>query len=119
MKKIHHINIMVPNLEEAVSYYTDVLGYTEEVRFVGGMTFVFLSDGVTTYEILEDVTLEKAVFDHIAYESEDIESDYAYYNKLGVTITEVGNITYLFENGVKYFFIKGAAGERLEFCQRL
>lgn len=119
MKELHHINIMVPNLEEAVEHYTNTLGYTEVARYVGGMTFVFLSDGQNTYELLEDSSLEQSSFDHIAYVSRDIEKDYKYYSDLGVTLTEIGTIPYLFDNGVKYFFIKGAAGERLEFCQEL
>lgn len=117
-RAIDHINIMVPNLEMAVQYYTETLGCELTNRFKKDKEFVFVSDGTVTYELMEDTSLSAGVIDHIAYISEDIQADYDYYAKLGLTTTELGYIHFLFENGVYYFFIKGAANERIEFCQK-
>lgn len=117
--KLHHINIMVPNLEEAVSYYKEILGFKEVARFSGNMTFVFVSDGKVTYELIEDSSLTQGFFDHIAYQSDDIENDFRKYEEMGITTTTLNTIPYLFSNGVKYFFIKGSTGEKIEFCQEI
>lgn len=117
-RKLDHINIMVPNLEQAVSYYTETLGFDLVSRYKNGMEFVFVSDGTITYELMEDKNLSAGVIDHIAYVSEDIQADYAHFEKLGLLTTGLGYIDFLFENGVYFFFIKGSANERIEFCQK-
>lgn len=119
MKQIDHINLTVPNLEKAVEFYTSVLGYKVEHRFIlDGMDFVFVSDGNVTYEIIEG-DVPQAKFDHIAYVSENIKADYEYYKNLDESLIQ-GEIkcANLFENGMYYFFIKGPNGESIEFCQK-
>ncbi len=119
--KVHHLNIAVPNLENAVKFYTEVLGFEVTDRFVGGgMEFVFITDGNIVYELLENKSLDTAKFEHIAYCSEDINADYNYFKQLDGAMLEgeIGFIDFLFENGVYYFFITGSGGERIEFCQK-
>ncbi len=118
-RKLDHINVKVPNLEEAVELYTTVLGCEIVNRFSNGVKdFVFVSDGTLVYELLEDSTLEDAKFDHMAYVSEDIEADYNYFKNLNKTLGEIGFVDFLFDNGVYFFFIKGSHNERIEFCQK-
>lgn len=114
MQKIDHINVTVNNLEDSIKFYEDVLGFKLLERFKGGMEFVFMTDGTTTYELIEG---NGGSFDHIAYVSDDIEVDYQKYEKHATST--IGYIPYLFKNGVKYFFIKGASGEKIEFIQKL
>ena len=118
-RKFHHINLTVPNLEEAISFYTATLGFKLVSRFKQELEFVFVSDGNMTYELMENKELKETVFDHIAYASDDIEADFEHFKKLGITTTELGFVDYLFENGVRYFFIKGAGNDKIEFCQAL
>ena len=118
-RKFDHLNIGVPNLDSAIKYYEETLGFKYLGRYEGSLKFAFLTDGNFTYELIERENITVSTFDHIAYVSEDIQADYDYYNKLGLTTTEIGIVPYLFENGVKYFFIKGANDERIEFCERL
>lgn len=116
--KIDHINITVPNLEKSVDFYINVLGFKQTNRFSNGvMDFVFLTDGNTTYELVENTCLSQGVFDHIAYVSTDIEKDFAHFDSLNLTTTPIGFVPFLFENGVRYFFIKGSNGERIEYIQ--
>ncbi len=120
-RAIDHLNLNVPNLEEAVKFYTETLNFKLLERYKGGgMEFVFVSDGNIVYELIENKNIDKAVFEHIAYVSNDIKADYEYFKKLDSSMLE-GEIAYadfLFENGVHYFFINGSGGERIEFCQR-
>ena len=117
-RELHHINLMVPNIEEAVAYYTETLGFKITARFDGPMKFVFVTDGQITYELLESSTLSNAVFDHIAYNSDDLKADYEYFKALGLTTTDISYVDFLFEDGVSYFFIKGSANEKIEFCKK-
>ncbi len=120
-RSIDHINISVPHMEKALDFYTNTLGFTIKERYTGaGMDFVFITDGSTVYELLENTALEKAKIDHIAYISEDIEADYAHFkNKdASMLLGEVGFVDFLFENGVYYFFIQGPGQEKIEFCQK-
>ncbi len=117
-REIDHINLNVPNIEESVAFYTERLGFKVVNRFKSDMKFVFITDGNITYELIEDSTLDDAVLEHIAYVSEDIKSDFDYFSKLGITTTPLGYVDFLFENGVHYFFIKGAGNEKIEFCQK-
>ncbi len=120
-RSIDHINISVPHMEKALDFYTNTLGFTIKERYTGGgMEFVFITDGSTVYELLENTALEQAKIDHIAYISEDIEADYAYFkNKdASMLLGEVDFVDFLFEKGVYYFFIQGPGQERIEFCQK-
>ena len=117
-RKLDHINLAVTNMEQAIKFYTEVLGFKVINRFNKGMEFVFVSDGNITYELIENSLLKETIIDHIAYVSEDIKADYDYYNKLGITTTPLGFVDFVYDNGVHYFFIKGAGNEKIEFCQK-
>lgn len=117
-RKLDHINLTVPNLEKAVKFYTETMGFKVSNRFKEGMEFVFITDGNTTYELMENPTLSETVIDHIAYVSTDINQDFEYFKNLDLVTTDIGYVDFLFEDGVYYFFIKGAGNEKIEFCQR-
>ncbi len=120
-KRIDHINISVPNLARSIDYYTKVMGFTIQNRFKGGgMEFVFMSDGSTTYELMENPSLKETRIDHIAYVSDDIQKDYDAFKAINpdLLLGDIGYVDFLFENGVYYFFIKGVGNEKIEFCQK-
>ncbi len=117
-RSLDHINLTVPDIESAVDFYTNTMGFKVTERFKTDMEFVFISDGNTTYELTENRTFTTTVIDHIAYSSENIEADFKYFSNLGITTTELGYVDFLFENGVNYFFIKGAGNDKIEFIQK-
>ena len=117
-RPLDHINLQVPNLEEAVKFYTETMGFKVISRYKGFKEFVFITDGNTTYELIESNNLSNTVIDHVAYVSEDIKADYEHFSKLGLVAVELNYIDFLFENGVHYFFIKGAGNDKIEFCQK-
>ncbi len=119
--QVDHINITVPNLEESVTFYTRVLGFSLQARYKNGpMEFVFITNGNTVYELMENASLQASRMDHIAYVSQDIQADFAYFKEHHphMLLTDVGYIDFLFENGVYFFFIQGAGQEKIEFCQK-
>lgn len=121
LKKLDHINLKVPNLEKAIEFYTKTMNFQVRDRYTkGDMDFVFVTDGNIVYELLEDKDASHAYLDHVAYESEDIQKDYAYYKSLNQDLitTDIGCVDFLFEHGVYYFFIKGAGDEKIEFCEK-
>ena len=118
-RKFDHINVGVPNIEEAIKYYTEVLGFKFVDKCDSSLKFAFLTDGNLTYELIEREGIEVSTFDHIAYVSDDIEKDFAHFDALGVTTMPISIMPKLFGNGVKFFFIKGVNGERIEFCQKI
>ncbi len=117
-RPLDHINLAVPNLEKAVDFYTNTMGFEVTHRFKKDMEFVFITDGNLTYELLENPSLKETVIDHIAYTSEDLEADFAHFKALGMTTGEIGYLDFLFDNGVHYFFIQGAGNDKIEFCQK-
>ncbi len=121
MRKIDHLNLKVKDIEKAIEFYTQTLGFTLTWKLIEeNRKFAFLNDGTITYEIIEDKNFENGTFDHIAYVSEDIYADFEHFKALDESMIacEVGFAPFLFENGMYYFFIKGANGEKIEFCQR-
>ncbi len=116
-RKVHHINMQVPNLEKAIEFYTTALGYEVKARYNNGIRdIIFITDGNTIFELIEEASLETSVMEHIAYVSEDIEAEYKYFQELdsSMILTEIKYVDFL---NIYIFFIKGAGNERIEFCQ--
>lgn len=119
-RPIDHINLTVPDLKKAIEFYTEIMGFKEVERYKGGnKEFVFLSDGTILYELLEESSELEGSLNHVAYTSSDIHKDYDFFKENGFKLLgPVGFLSFLFENGIYYFFVEGATGELIEFCQR-
>ena len=117
-KQIDHINMIVPNLEKALAWYTHNLGFNVTGRFSqGGFEIIYLSNGSITYEMFENASLDSPVIDHIAYVSKDIEADHAYYVSQGLQVTPITYIDFVWDNGADFFFITGVGGEKVELLK--
>lgn len=120
-RPIDHINLSVPNLDDAVEFYTNTLGFKIVGEFQkGDMKFVFVSNGTITYEIMQKTEFQIGTLEHMAYSSTDLQKDYDYFKsvKPDILMTEINFVAELFDNGMNFFFIKSPTGERIEFCQR-
>lgn len=117
-KQIDHINMVVPNLESALSWYTQNLGFKVTGRFSqDGFEIVYLSNGSICYEMFENKSLISPLIDHIAYISDDIEADYAYYMSQGLQLSPIKYIDFIWDKGADYFFISGVGGEKIELIK--
>lgn len=115
---IHHINFSVPNLTEAVQFYTQTLGFQIAGQYAkDDRTFFFLTDGAVTYEVIERSDLDATSIDHLAYASQDLVADHAAFQAKGAEVTPIGYADFLFDNGMSFFFVKAPNGQRFEFCQ--
>ncbi len=120
-RKFHHLNVSVLDLEKELAFYTETLNFEILERYEkDGREFVFITDGSIVYELFEKEGIESALFEHVAYESEDIEADYNHFKNMNPCplTTEIGYADFLFEKGLYYFFIEGPGKERIEFCQK-
>lgn len=119
---IEHTGIMVSNMEDSITFYTEVLGLKLLDRFdhtsvpvelaflgLGGKVLVELISGYTG-----EVTNEGKVH-HIAFSVTNIEEKFELLKEEGVLIKDK-EITEL-PNG-KYFFFYGPDEESLEFFER-
>ncbi|MED3660792.1 methylmalonyl-CoA epimerase [Ureibacillus sp. FSL K6-8385] len=76
MEKIDHIGIAVKNLDETVKYYTEVLGLKleriEEVP-TQNVRVAFIDAGNVHIELLEPLSEEGAIYNHIQKRGEGIQ----------------------------------------------
>lgn len=126
----NHLGIPVVDLDESKAFYSQ-LGF-EEITYgelpVGDDTIkvsMMEKDGFTIelYQLvgedLEEVKTRKdGLIDHIALNVLDADQAYQDLKNAGYDIIEEAPVSLpLFENGVKYFMIRGPMGEKLEFNQ--
>lgn len=124
-RKMGHIGLAVSDLETAVKWYVDVLGFELIGSFVtpGGVQARFLKSGNLIYEIFRPLggAAAPGKIDHFCFESTDIEADYAYCVAQGYSFEAEGihSIPTFWDKGIKYFKILSPTGEAIEFCQVL
>ncbi len=119
-----HIGIPTKNIEETKAFYNS-LGFkilletfNEEAK--EKVAFLQLKDIVLeTYETM-NATEKTGAVDHIAISVNNIEDVFTEIKNGGYCLLHE-NIQYLpfWENGVKFFMIKGPSEEKIEFCQKL
>ena len=127
--KLDHIGLATSGAKEAAEWYLNVLKFHLKGKFVNcnnGMDVYFVAneDESVVYEIYTEKDLAPEVrgkIDHISFFSEDIEKDYAFAVAQGYEICTDGieGIASFWESGIRYFKLKTASGEEVEFCQRL
>ena len=126
-RKLDHIGLACTDAAASAAWYQNVLGFHivgafqdeagKDVFFVGN------TDESVIYEIYtEDLPAQlQGKIDHIAYVSGDVEADYRYCLEQGYEICTDGieGIRTFWKNGVRYFKIKSATGEEVEFLQKI
>lgn len=124
-RKMGHIGLAVNDLDAAVRWYQDVLGFSLIGAFEtpDGVQARFLQSGDLVYEIFRPLAGVAAPgkIDHFCFASEDIEADYAFCVAQGYRFEKEGiqSIPTFWERGVRFFKIMSPTGEPVEFCQIL
>lgn len=125
-RDLDHIGLAVCDVEAAKDWYTATLGFTVIGTFDCGIghNVYFIKNGSTVYELYQDDSLSpeaRGKIDHIAYVSYDIEADYSFALEAGYTVTTNGieSIPSFWANGCRYFKIRSATGEEIEFSAKL
>ncbi len=126
-RKYAHVGLAVNDLETAVNWYVDVLGFKVigDFKAPDGTLCKFIQNADIIYEVFQPVGgVDKAAagkIDHFAYQSGDIEKDYDFCKKQGYKITTDGieEIPTFWEHGCRYFKIESPTGEEIEFCENV
>lgn len=123
-RKFQHVGIACTDVEAAAKWYQDNLGFRVTGCFPAKHNCYFLEGNGVVYELYQQDDMPAAVqgkVDHIAFCSDDIESDYRYCQEAGYQFTTDGieELPQFFDRGFRYFKIKSATGEEIEFGQIL
>ncbi|WP_099158445.1 methylmalonyl-CoA epimerase [Virgibacillus ndiopensis] len=129
-KKIAHIGIAVQSIDQAISFYTDMLGLKlEGVEAVEseGVKVAFLKIGESRFELLEPLhessTIQKFLnkkgegIHHIALEVDNIEDRLTQYKQAGVKLINEEANTGAQSSQIAFIHPKVANGVLLELCQ--
>lgn len=116
---VDHIGIKAYDLERAVRFYTEVLGFTFSHRMKPGeVELVFLKLGSTVVELVEVIDgsrYEDGVVNHVALKVSDIFAAVELLKKQGVEFITPEPMSL---GGGRYnFFFRGPSGEKLELFQ--
>lgn len=121
---LQHIGIPTSDINKAMEFYIS-LGFNVALRTTVNTTnenVVFLTLNNLVLELYGNSCLssEAGAINHFALEVSDIESAYRCLKNMNYTSIE-SEIQFLpfWENGIKFFLIKGPNGEIIEFCQKL
>ena len=117
---LQHVGIPTNDIEKTIAFY-EALGFELVHRKDNnGEDVAFLKLGdlvVETYENGKAAGVDGAV-DHIALNVTDVEEARRITDGLGLEVIEEGRLPF-WENGVRYFTVRGANGEKVEFNQYL
>ena len=132
IKALQHIGIIVPDVQASCAWYTEKSGFEKVGDFwADGSHAVFVrnaASGVLFELIQRPPGSEEAVeaetngghIDHVAYEVEDLELEFAHAREAGVEIIEgICDVPEFWDNGFRYFLCRSARREKIEYCRVL
>lgn len=120
MYQFSHVGIVVQNMEEAVEFYTKILGcQLHNQQKDEHIEFTLLKAGDQEIELLkfpgDTKERKEGVISHIAFSVEDIEKEIGRLKEAGIRL-ETDQPREVSGN-IKIFFFNGPAGESIEFVQ--
>ncbi len=127
---LQHIGLFVANARRSADWYVNAMGFREIGRFATriGQDVIFVrSDALgVTYELVQQPAGSEAAaefannpgrVDHLAFLVDDIEAAFRQAKQDGEHIIEgIVDIPEFWDNGFRYFLVRAAGGERVEFC---
>lgn len=120
---LQHVGLPVKDYAAALKFYDD-LGFDPiyETEQPNGGKVAFYRLGNLEMEIYEsdEIAGDDGAINHLALDCVDIDKAFAEAQRLGLTIVSDGieSLPY-WDNGIRFFHVKGPSGESVEFCQKL
>ena len=126
--RIAHIGVAVPNLQEALAFYRDILGVTPEpAETADGATIVSLPLGDVDVELLEPVVSESPVarflarrgpgIHHICFRVADLDAALERCRRLGYRLVDDAPRTGAGGRRIAFIHPKATAGILLELTE--
>ncbi len=132
LRRLQHIGILVPDVEAASRWYIEKSGFRKKAEFVADGSraiFVCSEDSGVMCELIQrpkgskdalEIEQNGGRIDHIAYEVEDLEQEFAAAKAAGMEIIEgIEYVPEFWEKGFAYFLTRAAGGEKVEYCKVL
>jgi catechol 2,3-dioxygenase-like lactoylglutathione lyase family enzyme len=130
---IQHIGLIVPDADAAEKWYRETTGFVKKAEFCTGSgiraVFVYSDKMRLMYELIQhpegsDIARKAQIrggwIDHIAFEVEDIEKEFAEAKRQELLIIEgIVDIPEFWEKGFRYFLVRSPGGEKVEYCKVL
>jgi lactoylglutathione lyase len=125
IKKVEHVALIVIDMEKAISYYSNMFGFTLRTRRQSKTRdLAFLKhDQQSDFEIeliqdlvSQDLYSDKGIVNHLAFTVDNIEDAIQFYKEKGVLFnSEIYNIA---NDGTKTIFFYGPNRELLQLVER-
>ena len=132
IKALQHIGIIVPDVNASAAWYIEKSGFEKVGDFwADGSHAIFVKNaasGVMFELIQRPPGSEEAIeaetkgghIDHVAYEVEDLEKEFAHAKEVGMEIIEgLVDVPEFWENGFRYFLVYSEGREKIEYCRVL
>ena len=113
LEVIHHVNLLVDDVDAARRFYGDVLGLTELDRPQFGMEGAWFEVGATQVHLSVGSPPPPDGFQHFAFRTDDLASVVARLQAGGVEVMEVAHIP----GAGHQAFARDPAGNLIEFNQ--
>jgi glyoxylase I family protein len=127
----HHLALWVRDIEKSKSFYKDVLGFKEVIRFphpwdanVRQIVMMDVGDG-NCLEMFSDApkgTIPNGAYFHVAFRTDDVDALFKRVKAAGTTVISAPKDVLLqgdVPTTVRVAFFEGPDGEQLEFCQQI
>ncbi len=121
---VQHVGIPTDNLDKSIKFY-ETIGFEviyQTVNEAADEKVAFMQLGNLVMEIYENhrTTMKTGSIDHVALDVNDIEKVFEYIRTTSIEMIDDKVMSLPFwENGVKFFTVKGPNNEKIEFCQKL
>ncbi len=121
---LQHLGLPTQEFKRTVDFYKS-LGFQEEMRTQMGpkdqaVSFLKLGNLVIEVYEVDAAAGQTGAINHFCLDVRDIEAAFTAVHGLQYPLETDGIQALPFwENGIRYFIIRGLNGERVEFCQRL
>lgn len=124
-RRIDHVGVMVKDIEAAIAFYTEIIGFELKGRTLhsnGVIELAFLGFGHSSETELEliqgynDSLPAEGKVHHFAVSVTDVQAEFDRLKQLKASFID-DSITTL-PNGYRYFFISGPDGEWIELFER-
>ena len=89
---LNHVGIAVPDMDEAIAYYTETMGFREAFRMTndeGQPTLVYLQISQNTFVELQSTNAQRGPgINHIGLQVEDMDAATAMFKARGATVSD-------------------------------